>query len=113
MAAIVCCCICMSIPVIHVVSLALSGDGKRLFSGSADSTIKVWDLGAGKEVVASTTGEQPGKINESRPGKWQKGAASLHDPGFQIEGHTPAEIARRLDRSVRTVQRKVQVIRDC
>ncbi len=33
------------------VSLALSGDGKRLFSGSADSTIKVWDLESGKETL--------------------------------------------------------------
>jgi WD40 repeat protein len=31
-----------------VSSLALSGDGKRLFSGSGDNTIKVWDLEAGK-----------------------------------------------------------------
>jgi WD40 repeat protein len=32
-----------------VTSVALSGDGKRLFSGSLDQTIKVWDLEAGKE----------------------------------------------------------------
>ena len=29
-----------------VSSLALSVDGKRLFSGSVDATIKVWDLEA-------------------------------------------------------------------
>ena len=34
-----------------VSSLALSGDGKRLFSGSVDKTIKVWDLEAGKESL--------------------------------------------------------------
>ena len=34
-----------------VSSLALSVDGKRLFSGSEDSTIKVWDLEAGKEAL--------------------------------------------------------------
>jgi WD40 repeat protein len=28
--------------------LALSGDGNRLFSGSDDGAIKVWDFGAGK-----------------------------------------------------------------
>ena len=27
-----------------VKTLALSADGKRLFSGSSDDTIKVWDL---------------------------------------------------------------------
>src|SRR5262249_5486173 len=34
-----------------VRSLALSGDGKRLVSGSSDKTIKVWDLQAGKEPL--------------------------------------------------------------
>jgi WD40 repeat protein len=29
----------------------LSADGKRLFSGSWDKTIKVWDLEAGKETL--------------------------------------------------------------
>ena len=35
----------------EVTSLALSSDGKRLFSGSSDNTIKVWDLEAGKEIL--------------------------------------------------------------
>ena len=47
-----------------VTSLALSGDGKRLFSGSYDETIKVWDLEAGKEILTlrgHTLGrQQPG-----------------------------------------------------
>jgi WD40 repeat protein len=34
-----------------VSSLALSPCGKRLFSGSADTTIKVWDLESGKETL--------------------------------------------------------------
>ena len=34
-----------------VTSLALSGDGKRLCSGSWDKTIKVWDLQTGKEAL--------------------------------------------------------------
>jgi hypothetical protein len=33
-----------------VTSLVLSADGKRLFSGSLDKTIKVWDLDAGAEA---------------------------------------------------------------
>jgi WD40 repeat protein len=28
----------------RISSLALSGNGKRLFSGSGDQTIKVWDV---------------------------------------------------------------------
>jgi WD40 repeat protein len=34
-----------------VSSLALSGDGKWLYSGRYDNTIKVWDLDAGKETL--------------------------------------------------------------
>ena len=34
-----------------VSSLALSGDGKRLFSGSQDTTIKVWDLEINREAI--------------------------------------------------------------
>ena len=34
-----------------VTSLALSADGKRLFSGSYDNTIKVWDPEVGKETL--------------------------------------------------------------
>jgi WD40 repeat protein len=34
-----------------VISLALSPDGKRLYSGSHDSTIKVWDLQTGKDIL--------------------------------------------------------------
>jgi WD40 repeat protein len=32
-------------------SLALSIDGTRLYSGSDDNSIKVWDLEAGKEIL--------------------------------------------------------------
>ena len=31
--------------------MALSRDGKTLFSGSQDTTIKVWDVGTGQERV--------------------------------------------------------------
>src|SRR5262249_17519155 len=34
-----------------VTSLALSGDGERLFSGSEDTTIKVWDLVSGDTLT--------------------------------------------------------------
>ena len=33
----------------RVTSVALSGDGKTLVSGSRDSTVKVWDVGTGQE----------------------------------------------------------------
>lgn len=36
----------------EVASLDLSGDGKRLVSGSVDNTIKVWDLDSGKETLS-------------------------------------------------------------
>jgi len=35
----------------HVRALALSADGKRLVSGSADKTIKVWDLATGIQTL--------------------------------------------------------------
>src|SRR5262249_1998539 len=34
-----------------VVALVMSADGKRLYSGSYDKTIKVWDLDAGNEIL--------------------------------------------------------------
>jgi WD40 repeat protein len=34
-----------------VSSLALTADGNRLFSGSFDGTVKVWDLEVGKAVL--------------------------------------------------------------
>jgi len=39
-----------------VYAIAFSVDGKYLVSGSADSTIKVWDWQTG-EVIATFTGE--------------------------------------------------------
>src|SRR5207244_12075440 len=36
----------------QVTSLALSADGNRLFSASADKTIKVWDLRADRQTAA-------------------------------------------------------------
>jgi WD40 repeat protein/serine/threonine protein kinase len=45
-----------------VSCLALSSDGKRLFSGSHDGTIKVWDLDAGK-VTRSFSGHSGGISN--------------------------------------------------
>ena len=34
------------------LSVALSGDGKTLVSGSFDGTVKVWDVGTGRERTA-------------------------------------------------------------
>ncbi len=44
----------------RVSSLALSVDGKRLFSGSGDGTIKVWDVEA---ELAHAAKQQPKKKN--------------------------------------------------
>jgi hypothetical protein len=41
----------------YVSSVAWSPDGRRLVTGSADGTAKVWDLGTGKELL-TLTGDQ-------------------------------------------------------
>lgn len=35
----------------YVLSLAMSGDGRRLVSGAMDETVRVWDAGTGRKVV--------------------------------------------------------------
>jgi RNA polymerase sigma factor (sigma-70 family) len=39
------------IKIFGVISVAFSPDGKRLFAGATDQTIRVYDLGAGKEMT--------------------------------------------------------------
>lgn len=51
-----------------ISSLALAKDGKRLFSGSVDGTIKAWDLETGKELLTLVDTHRPlSSIMLSRP----------------------------------------------
>ena len=72
-----------------VSSVALSGDGKTLVSGSVDGTVRVWDVGTGQEratlkghtaAVLSVALSGDGKTlvsgsddGQSRSGTWARG----------------------------------------
>ena len=51
--------------------VAVSADGRRLFSGSGDATIKIWDLETGKEAL-TLRGHAAGvtSLVRSADGKW-------------------------------------------
>jgi WD40 repeat protein len=59
-----------------VVSLALSGDGKRVATGHADRAIRVWDFATGKEVAKLEGHEAPPSVTLSPDGKQVLSAAT-------------------------------------
>src|SRR5262249_32910378 len=74
----------------EVLALAWAPDGRRLASGSADSTIKVWDAASGKEGVTLR-----GHLGEVRSLAWSpegRRLASVDRPGGPVESPGTLEL---------------------
>jgi hypothetical protein len=52
-----------------VWSVSFSPDGKRIFSGSEDNTVRVWDAGKGQELLALKSGSEVHGLAVSPDGK--------------------------------------------
>jgi WD40 repeat protein len=72
----------------QVDMLALSGDGKRLLSGSQDATLRLWDVETGKELLCLR--DQPGGVwcvALTRDGRRAlSGAGMVHDGRQWVTG---------------------------
>jgi formylglycine-generating enzyme required for sulfatase activity/WD40 repeat protein/serine/threonine protein kinase len=60
----------------RVLSVAFSPDGKRIASGSVDSTAKVWDVATGQEI-----------LNLEAPGSWVYSVAFSPDAKWIVSAH--------------------------
>ncbi len=66
-----------------VSSLALSSDGRRLYSGSHDRTIRVWDLATGKETL-TLRGHDGGIVALALSGDGKRLASGGYDSAIKV-----------------------------
>jgi putative methionine-R-sulfoxide reductase with GAF domain/Tol biopolymer transport system component len=76
-----------------VTTVAFTADGQRLASGSADESMKFWDVTTGQELNAVNGDKQVQAIAFSRDGRWLASEDSTHSVAL-FDARTGREVRR-------------------